>query len=502
VAEKTAKIVLLKQDVDAFGFAQDSIKSAELVDGVSVMATDFLPDENTVQVSQDMGFLVANLSENEARKLGENPDVEAVEDDIKVYAMGGALGGQAPDEMDLRGSDLQLDDEDIEALKADPYPQFAPDEVPVSPENVLLASKLTPELGEEVEFDESGALMDFRRGALDGGLSAELAGIPREKLVALIKCVARCLGGPAGPGLDLLSDERIAEMVNAAAPAAPPAVHEVVTRGLWQIFTPYAWQYSTGAGVRVAVVDTGIATRHPDLRVWGGASFVPGVASWNDDHGHGTHVAGTIAALRNGRGVVGVAPDARLYAIKVLSQQGSGQLSWILNGLAWCASRGMHVVNLSLGSRETSHDPSVYNRAYERAGASLRRRGILLCAAAGNSNEAVGNPGRCPSFMAVSAIDYAHRKAPFSCFGRQVEICAPGVSIPSTYPSNGYKSLSGTSMATPHVSGVAALVKARYPGWHGDKIRVRLWRTARDLGAADRDPIYGFGEVRAFHAVR
>lgn len=499
MAEKTPKIILMKEDVDVFGFAQDSVKSAELVDSVSVMATDFMPDENTVQASQEMGFFVANLSDNEAKKLRENPDVEAVEDDIKVYAMGGGLGGRAPDDMNLPGSDLQLDDEDIDALAADPYPQFGPDEVPVSSENVLLASKLTPELGEVVEFDEAGALLDL--GPTEERVSPDVSGIPREQLIQLIKCIGRCLQGQAGAGQEL-SDTRIAELIGVAAPTASPAVREVITKGLWQIYAPHAWRYSTGAGVRVAVVDTGIASRHPDLRVWGGASFVPGVSSWNDDQGHGSHVAGTIAALRNNRGVVGVAPDAKLFAVKVLDAQGSGQLSWILNGLAWCASRGMHVVNLSLGSRETSHDPNVYNRAYERAGLSLRRRGLILCAAAGNSNEAVGNPGRCPSFMAVSAIDYSHRKAPFSCFGRQVEICAPGVSIPSTYPPTGYKSLSGTSMATPHVAGVAALVKARYPGWHGDKIRVHLWRTARDLGAAGRDPIFGYGEVSAYHAVR
>ncbi len=501
MAKKTAKIVVMKPDVDVFGFAQDTIKAAELIDGVSVMATEFLPVENTVQANQDLGFFVANLSDGEARELSKDPNVEAVEDDIRVYAMGGGGGTRHADDMPLRGSDLQLDAEDIDALEADPYPQFAPDEVPVSPENVRLAAQLTPDLGKEVEFDESGMPLFLGSDDRRGGATADFACIPREKLIALMQGFARCLRDGAGMPPDF-ADRRIADLVNAVATAPSPVASEVISEGLRQINAQHAWRYSSGAGVRVAVVDTGIASRHPDLRVWGGASFVPGVSSWNDDHGHGTHVAGIIAALRNGRGLAGVAPDARLHAVKVLDGQGSGQLSWILNGLAWCASRGIQVVNLSLGSRETSHDPNDYNRAYERAGASMRRSGILLCAAAGNSNEAVGDPGRCPSFMAVSAVDYSHRKAPFSCFGRQVEICAPGVSVPSTYPPNTYRSLSGTSMATPHVSGVAALVKSRFPGWHGDKIRVHLWRTARDLGAAGRDPIFGYGEVRAFHAVR
>lgn len=131
----------------------------------------------------------------------------------------------------------------------------------------------------------------------------------------------------------------------------------------------------------MAVVDTGIAPRHPDLRVYGGASFVPGVTRWHDDHYHGTHVAGTIAAAMNRRGVVGVAPAARLYAVKVLDRRGRGQTSWILNGLAWCYRYRMHVVNLSLGSGATTHSTSNYSRAYENAGRLLRRRGILPVAA-------------------------------------------------------------------------------------------------------------------------
>ena len=232
-----------------------------------------------------------------------------------------------------------------------------------------------------------------------------------------------------------------------------------------------------GPGVRVAVVDTGITGRHPDLRVLGGANFTSASRRWDDDHGHGTHVAGTIAARRNRRGIVGVAPDARLYAVKVLNSRGRGKLSGILNGLGWCVRARMHIVNLSLGSRERSHNIGVYNRAYERAGRRLRTRGILAVAAAGNDNEAVGNPARCPSFMAVSAIDLRRRRASFSCFGRQVEVAAPGVGILSTSPPNRYRTLNGTSMATPHVAGVAALVKVRHPSWHGDKIRLRLRRT-------------------------
>lgn len=258
--------------------------------------------------------------------------------------------------------------------------------------------------------------------------------------------------------------------------------------------------------MRVAVVDTGIASRHPDLKVYGGASFVPGVTSWHDDHHHGTHVAGTIAALANGRGVIGVAPRARLYAVKVLNKNGSGSTSGILNGLAWCRRHKMHIVNLSLGSGATTHDPRVYSRAYEAAGRRLRQQGILPVAAAGNSGRTsqpyVGNPARCPSFMAVSAVDCERRRPTFSSYGPQVEICAPGVKVWSTLPPNLYGQLSGTSMACPHVAGVAALVKQVYPAWGGDSIRVHLWRTALDLGTPGRDPFFGYGLVNAYSAVQ
>ena len=129
------------------------------------------------------------------------------------------------------------------------------------------------------------------------------------------------------------------------------ALRDYITCGLRIIYAPHAWRFSTGNGVRVGIVDTGIVRSHQDLRVYGGYSSVPGNPSWIDDHGHGTHVAGTVAALRNNRGLVGVAPNARLYAVKVLNRNGSGSTSSVLAGLQWCINAGMNVVNLSLGSK-------------------------------------------------------------------------------------------------------------------------------------------------------
>lgn len=272
------------------------------------------------------------------------------------------------------------------------------------------------------------------------------------------------------------------------------------------------WRRVTGAGVKVAILDTGIDTDHPDLTVAGGVSMVPGVASFDDDNSHGTHCAGTVAARNNFVGVVGVAPSARLYAVKVLNGAGSGQLSWILAGMDWAARNRMDVVSMSLGSNVNS--PTLdYIVAYQRAAENLNRRGCIVIAAAGNNgrsatNPWVGNPARCPSIMAVAAVDRNCRIANFSSHGpaalprnRGVEISAPGVSINSTIPGGGYGLKSGTSMACPHVAGAAALIKQLRPTWTPAQIRRRLISTARDLGAPSYDEYFGYGLLDCNRAI-
>ena len=495
MATTTSKIVLMKESTDVQDFASSAVKSGETIDAMSVMATNFEPEENTVQVNAEGDFFVANLTEAEAKKLESSSEVEAVVDDIMVYAFQGdnALAG------DDGFGPLAPEPEDVEALNADPYPEWDPDGDPLmSAEDLAFLSQNEPDVAQAIEIEH---LLDSTAGAAADQLQG--SAIPRAELIKLIKCVIKCALEQKG-NADAVSAEDIAAALAANGVASGDLVEAMADVILWNlrlIFAPQAWRFSTGNGVRVAVVDTGIDPRHPDLRVYGGASYVPGVASWRDDQGHGTHVAGTLAALWHGQGVAGVAPRARLYAVKVLSKNGSGQLSWILNGLMACYNARMHVVNLSLGSGANTHNPNVYNQAFEHVGRRLRSRGILAVAAAGNSNSFVGNPARCPSYMAVSAIDSRRRRAPFSCFGPQVEIAAPGVGIVSTRRGGGYHTLSGTSMATPHVAGVAALVKARRPAWHGDSIRVHMWRTALDLGSAGRDWAFGYGQVNAYRAV-
>jgi len=293
----------------------------------------------------------------------------------------------------------------------------------------------------------------------------------------------------------------------AAAAAADPEIG-------WNIRLVKAnrvWRRTTGCRVKVAVLDTGIAPHHSDITVHGGACFVPGVTSWADGHGHGTHCAGIIGAKRDGRGVVGVAPDCHLYAVKVLSDSGSGMWSWILAGMGWALRHNMDVVSMSLGAVVPAPDTPCSASA-QAAGHALVTAGCNVIAAAGNSEGGsapwVNNPARCPAFMAVGAVDSAKLIASFSSNGPAslcdecgVEICAPGVKVKSTIPGNKYTEMSGTSMATPHVAGAAALLKELRPTWGAPQVRKRLRNTADDLGVPGKDVKYGSGLLNCFRAV-
>ena len=258
--------------------------------------------------------------------------------------------------------------------------------------------------------------------------------------------------------------------------------------------------HNKGTGVKVAIIDTGIDRTHPDLdaNYKGGRDFVNGDDDPMDDHGHGTHVAGTIAAEDDGTGVVGVAPEAHLYALKILDSSGSGSDSDMIAAMEWAVENDMDVVNLSLG---TPTDPgTIVQQAFDNAAAA----GIVTVAAAGNRDwiyillgieMPVMWPAAYDSVIAVSATTSTDQWADFSCSGSEVELAAPGNSIYSTIPG-GYGTMSGTSMASPHVAGTAALVIA---AGYSD-VRARLAGTADDLGTLGRDNYYGYGLVDADEA--
>ncbi|HJV46027.1 MAG TPA: S8 family serine peptidase [Bacillota bacterium] len=262
--------------------------------------------------------------------------------------------------------------------------------------------------------------------------------------------------------------------------------------GVNKILAPNAWSSGyTGKGVNVAVVDSGIAP-HSDLVVAGGVSFVSYTTSYADDNGHGTHVAGIIGARNNTTGVVGVAPDANLYAVKVLGSDGSGYLSDVVSGIDWAINNHMDVVNLSLGSTTDSYTlHQEVDKAYNS--------GVLVVAAGGNDGgtNTVEYPAKYDSTIAVSAVDSNNQIASFSSTGPEIEVSAPGVSILSTYLNNGYATMSGTSMATPFVAGELALLKQADPTATNVTLRSKLDQNILDLGAAGRDSLYGYGLIQS-----
>jgi subtilisin len=287
-----------------------------------------------------------------------------------------------------------------------------------------------------------------------------------------------------------------------AVESQPSPLAETIPTGVQQVNAPQAWGYSQGKGIRVAVVDTGIDFMHPDLKpnYVGGASFVPGVATPMDDHGHGTHCAGTVAAAIEGTNVVGVAPQASLYAVKVLDQNGSGQFSWIIAGIDWCIQNGMHIVSMSLGG------PSA-PAALEEMCNTAWDKGLLLVAAAGNSGpprpqaeSSVGFPAKYRNVIAVSAIDSSNVIAAFSSRGPEVDVCAPGVGVLSDRLGGGTTTMNGTSMACPHVAGVAAVAWGSHRFSNNEEIWNLLAFTVDNLGVPDWDPLFGYGRVNALAA--
>jgi len=258
----------------------------------------------------------------------------------------------------------------------------------------------------------------------------------------------------------------------------------------------------TGSGVKVAILDTGIDLSHEDLsaNIKGGFSVFDDAANrdpYYDANGHGTHVAGTVAAVNNNLGVLGVAYQADLYAVKVLNNDGSGSYAGIARGIEWSVQNGMDIVNMSLGGSTSS---SILKEWSDLAYA----QGVLLVAAAGNSGtrpgrgDNVGYPAKYDSVIAVAAVDQNNNRATFSSTGPAVEISAPGVSILSTIPNNGYASYNGTSMASPHVAGVAALLLENNSNLTNTELRELLQSSAKSLGTASQ---YGYGLVQAMDAI-
>jgi subtilisin family serine protease len=312
---------------------------------------------------------------------------------------------------------------------------------------------------------------------------------------------------------NLLEKLAAADLPLLAAEVAPAAFDE--SQRTWGLqVTKAATSRFSGRGIRVAVLDTGLDLGHPDFagRNIVSQSFVPNQPV-QDGQGHGTHCIGTACGprvpFRSGGGSppsYGCASNCDIFAGKVLSNQGSGATAGIIAGIQWAISNGCQIVSMSLG-RDLRLDERGFNPAYEQAAQVGLQRGTLIVAAAGNASsrpgtiKPVGEPANSPSILAVGAIDESLQVAPFSCGGLfpphgAVNITAPGVNVYSSFPRPVlYRRLNGTSMATPHVAGIAALWAEANGIFRGVELGRQLLRSARRLPLPPQD--VGAGLVQA-----
>ncbi|MBP1153439.1 MULTISPECIES: S8 family peptidase [unclassified Paenibacillus] len=269
----------------------------------------------------------------------------------------------------------------------------------------------------------------------------------------------------------------------------------VIPWGIRHIRAPQTWTKSQGDRVRIGIIDTGADFSHPDLR----HSLSRGVNIFNrhmlpmDDNGHGTHIAGTIAAFSRQKGMVGVAPGALIHPVKAFDHQGGAFVSDIVSGIDWCVSNGIDIINMSFGMK-------TYSKALEAAVLSAYQAGVIIVASSGNEGKLaeVDYPARLRQVIAVGATTRKGRIAPFSNAGRQIDIYAPGEKIYSTWLRGKYHELSGTSMATSHVSGVIALMLARRPGLKPLRVKRILSKNSRFIIKSGRK----ISRAREIHALR
>jgi subtilisin family serine protease len=291
-----------------------------------------------------------------------------------------------------------------------------------------------------------------------------------------------------------------AEVSGAYLPSDPAFANADMVYGLAQIDAPGAWDYTRGsADVVVAVVDSGIKADHPEFagRLTAGYDIVGGDEQADDDTGHGTHIAGIIAAaMDNGQGATGVCPGCRLMPVKVLGEDNLGTWSDLAQGILYAVDHGADVVNLSLGG-------SVASKTLAAAVGYAQAHDVLVVAAAGNYGDDLPYyPAALDGVVGVGATTAQDTRWQNSNVGAAVDVVAPGDLIFSAYPTldnifGGYMYLSGTSMATPHVSGLAGLALSLDSSLTAVELAEVLAQGADDLGAPGRDAEFGAGRINA-----
>ncbi|MEK6959557.1 MAG: S8 family serine peptidase [Nanoarchaeota archaeon] len=248
---------------------------------------------------------------------------------------------------------------------------------------------------------------------------------------------------------------------------------------------PIAWNLTKGNGVSIAILDSGIAP-HPDLQIAGGTSVISD--NYSDTYGHGTAVAGVLSASLNDEGLVGVAPEADIYAVKITDGP-TGMISDALAGLDWAITNNMSIISMSFGFSE-------YSPAFASAVQQAYTNGALLIAAAGNENGEIDFPARYDLVIAVGSVDSNLERASTSNYGPELDLIAPGDEINTTSLNSGYSILSGTSLAVPHVAGIATLIKSANQTLTNTEIRNIIRNAGQDLGEPGKDDYYGHGLIQ------
>jgi subtilisin len=267
--------------------------------------------------------------------------------------------------------------------------------------------------------------------------------------------------------------------------------------GVDQIKAPAAWHQSLGSQISIGVIDTGIDYNHPDLRqsVSYGVNLLHRHMFPFDDNGHGTHIAGTIAAASSQTGIVGVAPRAIIHPVKAFDYNGSAYVSDIIAGIDWCVQSDLDIINMSFGMK-------TYNKSLELAVLNAFHAGKTIVASSGNDGNKTGidYPARFPQVVSVGATTKSNKIASFSNRGRRIDVYAPGEHIYSAWLHGKYNELSGTSMATAHVSGVVALMLAKRPKLKPMQIKSILRRCSISL-SKNRGARWQPGQINARRAL-
>jgi hypothetical protein len=348
------------------------------------------------------------------------------------------------------------------------------------------------------------------------GVEAALQAVGAEFHYAFDKLNAFAVSLPAtaiqglsrNPNIVLIEEDPIREAVGTLASSlqavnatqtVPYGIDMVQARDVWDVNRDGVVDSGapTGSNRTVCIIDTGLDITHEDIAGVIVDGYDGNLIWYQDGYGHGTHVAGTIMAMNNSYGVVGVTPGTvQLYIVRVFGDNGKWAYSSTLIDAAYrCQAGGANIISMSLSG-------STYSSTENAGFADLYADGILSVAAAGNAGTSrYAYPASYNSVISVAAIDSNMVRASFSQYNDQVELAAPGVAVLSTVPGNLYEAWSGTSMATPHVSGVAALVWSSDTSLTNAEVRSALQASAHDLGATGKDNYYGYGLVQAKDAL-